>query len=103
MIKLEFCELHGPLFLAGKNHGIKLFNKAGVVLEYDRGQKELYVYYNGKTAIIPSSNIASMTPADPSTKPQAEAPAQPPRGKVQAQVSSPMNHVFAEGPGKTRD
>ncbi len=101
IITLEFAQLHYPLFLAGKNHGVKLFNKAGVSLAYDRAEKELIVIYSGKTAIIPSSNIASMERPQSST--QKEVPAPAPRGKIKAQVSTPTDHVFAEGPGRLRD
>lgn len=100
MIKLEFVELHGPLFLAGKNHGLKLFNKPGVDLSYSREEKELYVTYNEKTAIVPSSNISSMTAL---TQEKVQEKAQPTKGVTKAQASTPQDHVFSNGPGKTRD
>ncbi len=118
-IEIEFAELHNPLFLAGTNLQLKLepAKRTGLKLEYDRAEKELLVTYNGKTAIVPTTNVSSMTPA---TKPvviavpsqQAAAnmsdperdkivAAQQAAGKqprVTAQVSGPHDHVFA-GPG----
>lgn len=102
VINLEFAELHSPLFLGKKNHGLKLFHKDGMMLQYDRQEKELLAYFGGKTAIIPSSNVSSMTPRDPSAKDEVQTPVGP-RGKVKAQISTPQDHVFHEGPGKSRD
>lgn len=100
-VKIEFAELQTPLFLGGKNHQVKLQHGSGLALEYDREEKELLVTYNKKTAIIPSSNVASMTIGTL----QAEQPVAAPRpGRpIKAQASSPTDHVFADGPGKTRD
>ncbi len=61
-INLSFAELHNPLFLNGTNHKQKLYNTA-VGLIYDTKEKELYVNFKGAIAIIPSNNVASMTPA----------------------------------------
>lgn len=99
-INLEFAELQTPLFLAGTNHGTKLsVDKRPVVLIYDREEKELLVYFNKKLAIIPASNIASMTPVEVAAieaKPEVKAEA--PKGKVKAQVSTPTSHVFKDDP-----
>ena len=40
-------------YLAGKNHGLKLFSKGGLTMENDRAEKELVVRYNGKTQRVP--------------------------------------------------
>ncbi len=96
-IDLEFAELHGPLFLAGTNLQMKLdpHKRTGLKLVYDRAEKELLVTFNGKTAIIPSSNIVSMTPGAVKEPVVAVAP---PSGKaVKAQASSPQSHVFEPG------
>jgi hypothetical protein len=61
-INLSFVELHNPLFLNGKNHKQKLHDHE-VSLIYDTKEKELYVNYLGSVAIIPSNNVASMTPS----------------------------------------
>jgi hypothetical protein len=63
MIYLEFAELHTPLFLNGKNFGMKLIpgKTSGLTLAYNRAEKELLVSWMDKTAIIPSSNVVSMT------------------------------------------
>jgi hypothetical protein len=112
-IKLKFSELHNPLFLAGTNLQLKLdpTKRQGMTLIYDREEKELLVYWNNEVAIIPSSNVSSMTPVDPTilgTLPKAEVKPQPkpaPTGKpIRAQVQDPTRDVvFSNGPGKVRD
>lgn len=118
-IVLSFAELHAPLFLAGKNFGMKLdgHKHHGIVLTYDREFKELWVTWkdtSGKShdAIIPLSNVASMTPfreapetakeklAKATTAPKADQPFgyDPAKYKTTAQVSTPQSHVHA-GPG----
>lgn len=110
-IDLEFAELHNPLFLAGTNLQMKLdpAKRQGLVLVYDRAEKELLVYYNNKVAIIPSSNVSSMTPVNSAILGAAVAVPAPVaakpvhKGKINAQVSTPMDHVFGgEGEGKVR-
>jgi hypothetical protein len=102
-IALSYAELHNPLFLSGTNHGQKLQQGAkGIDLQYDRKEKELLVLFNGKLAIIPSSNVASMTLLELPKEPVAEIPRDfsvKPVGKLRAQASTPMDHVFA-GPGQ---
>src|ERR1700679_2938200 len=100
--KIYFAELQTTLFLAGKNHGVKLSSKSGLHLEYDEEKRHLFITFNGQEARIPEPNIASMTTPDPDAKfVRKAAPA--PVNKVRAQVSTPQDHVFADGPGKTRD
>lgn len=113
LIQLDFAELHNPLFLNGTNLQMKLDpkNKQGLSLTYDRTEKELIVTYNGKIAIVPASNVSSMTPTDPLVlgplKVAAPAPQLKPisTGKpVKAQVQDPTRDaVFSNGPGKVRD
>lgn len=62
-IDLIFAQLHNSLFLAGKNHKEKLYAK-DVRLVYETKSDQLYVKYNNQIAIIPSSNISSMSPLD---------------------------------------
>lgn len=144
-IELEFAELHNPLFLSGSNLQMKLIpgtakhGKEGLTLFYDREEKELLVYYKDRMAIIPSSNVSSMTPkelvnvAQPNQKPVAKpfvshvtAQVRPDEKKEtanlaraagtnkvgvplkafqnkSAQVGSPSDHVFSDGPGKVKD
>lgn len=122
MIELEFAELHSPLFLGGRNLGMKLDGKryAGIGLSYDRVEKELVVDWNDKQAIVPTSNVVSMWPRyifheehdeyeitaiqedKEDVLKSAEAPkrGRPPRPT--AQVQTPMGHVFmGPGHGKT--
>lgn len=100
--KVEFAELQTPLFLAGKNHGLKLFNTSGTALEYDEEKRQLFVHFAGKVSRIPEPNIASFIEATGNKKEEAQAH-RPPQGRVKAQVSTPQDHVFSDGPGKTRD
>lgn len=62
-IKLKYAELHTALFLAGTNLGLKLDprQRSGLEIEYDRTEKELWVHWNGGFALVPSTNVASMT------------------------------------------
>ena len=65
-INLKFAELHNCLFLAGTNLQMKLDpSKRPLQLVYDRDEKELLVYFNNEVAIVPSSNVSSMTPINP--------------------------------------
>lgn len=66
-LSLPFAELHTPLFLAGTHLGTKLIpaGKKGLTLQYAWAEKKLLVGWNGKLAIIPDSNIASLTVEDP--------------------------------------
>lgn len=118
-IKLKFAELHTPLFLAGTNFGVKLDNvRRPIDLIYDRKEKELILHYNGQIAIIPASNVATMTPTHPGEmaalywpeqvhakeqehkQPQMAVPTPPivkrSPGRQKAQVSTPTSHVFNE-------
>lgn len=100
-IDLSFAELHNPLFLAGTNLQMKLQpdKRTGLKLVYDRTEKELLVEWQGQTAIVPSSNISSMTPklADVPTKAEPAQP-NPEMARRTAQVETPQSHVHA-GPG----
>jgi len=121
-VELLFHELHNPLFLGEKNWGQKLYRKQAkghLGLEYDRDEKELLVTHKDSkgtmhTAIVPTANVSSMTPM-PEGKHPLELPAEAgvntngpkgkpgPKPKITAQVSGPHDHVFHQGPGKTRD
>jgi hypothetical protein len=65
VLNIKFAELAVPLFHAGINLSSKLeTGKRGVKLEYDVVRGFLYVTVNNKTALIPYSNIASMSLPD---------------------------------------
>jgi hypothetical protein len=109
-INLNFAELHTPLFLGGTNWGVKLYThqaKGHLVLTYDREEKELLIRHKNDISIIPTSNVVSMSPEpegiEVEKKPEVikRPPGRPPVNS--AQVSGPTHHVFADGPGKTRD
>ncbi len=110
-IDLEFAELHSPLFLGGKNHQMKLTAGARTKLQlvYDRAEKELLVFWDEgqHEAIVPVSNVSSMTPkrvdkVEPEVEPEVKpAPVSVASVARTAQVSTPQSHVFAgEGKGK---
>jgi hypothetical protein len=99
MKNIKFVSLSEPLFLGGKNHALKIFNKDGTVIEYDEAKDHVKITYNGETATIKhySTIVCSVNESR-----EQQAVAARSNGKVKAQVSSPTDHVFAEGPGKTR-
>jgi hypothetical protein len=110
-IDLTFAELHAPLFLNGISFGVKLFQKQAtgeLKLEYQQDDAELWVTHaaSGVKAIVPTANVASMTPKG-KDKEAGLSPALANQHKVQAnpkgaQVSTPHDHVFAgEGAGQT--
>lgn len=110
-INLSFAELHTGLFLAGKNFGTKLdvIKLTGLVIVYDRAEKELLIKWNGQIAIIPFASVASMTPSNKddvdfgnhTAAVSAAKPVVAPTGKpIKAQVSTPTDHVFASEAGK---
>lgn len=98
-INLCFAELHTPLFLGGRNFGLKLDNDkfSGLGLVYDQTEKELWITNEGKTAIVPTSNVVSMTPA-PKAKAVSQSNLPPEKFKtnLSAQVSTPTSHVFTK-------
>lgn len=114
MIELEFAELHGPIFVAGTNLAAKLDPKkrTGLKIQYERKYQELYVTWNGKTAIVPKQNVACMIEAEvikgkvekQNAVEEQVAAAMPIATKITAQYDTPMSHVFAgPGGGKLRD
>ncbi len=108
-IEMKLVQLHTNLFLSSTNLLDKLdIKRAGLKLVYDSDEKELIVYFNAEMAIIPMSNVASMTPVNCVPYGMEEKPKEVKAlgGNIhahnsKAQVSSPTDHVFAEGPGKT--
>jgi len=105
MIDIEFAELHNPLFLAGTNLQMKLDpnKRTGLKLQYSREYKELHVTWLERTAIVPTTNVSSMTPYEKQGAVEPVAvPARSMFKKITAQVDTPMSHVFAgPGAGKT--
>lgn len=96
---IKWAELHSPLFLAGTNLQQKLdpTKRAGLVMEFDEHNHQLYVTYNGQTARVPEPSILSMI--EGTIAPREIPKVVIPSGKaVKAQASGPTDHVFA-GPG----
>lgn len=99
--KVIYVLLTDSLLLGKKNHGTKVFNGAsGVVVEYDEAHDHVVITHNGETAQI--KHYAALV-WGPDTTPEAPKPATKPGKLIKAQVSTPQDHVFADGPGRTRD
>src|SRR5271166_5532583 len=103
-VEVTFAKLHDPLFFGGKSFGLRLEPNVcgGLKMAYDKDDKELIVQWQGQTAHIPSTNIASYCtgPAVDRMIHQVAAPQVANIGS--AQVETPMSHVHAgPGAGKT--
>ncbi len=106
-IPVEMVCLHASYMhscgVTGKNMPEKLDAKVdkAITMIYDRENKELEVTWGGKIAFIPDTNIKAYFVKDqesPSVARKVVAV-----GKIQAQVSTPQDHVFAgPGAGKTK-
>lgn len=111
-VKLEKVVLHGtpPLFLGGSNLGLQIETdrRKDVTMIYDRQEKELHISLVKQVAgkpktysvILPYTSAFAMFPVDEQAEqekagvPKEVGPV-PKKGKVTAQVSTPMSHVFA--------
>ena len=102
-MKLKVKRVHValPLFVGGKNLKEKIESVSGVSIEYDTDVKRFEVTYNGETSNVPESATSSFVFGD-TAKEEFKAHVFP-KGKIKAQVQSPTDHVFAEGPGKVRN
>jgi hypothetical protein len=99
---VEYAKLHSPLFLGGKNHGDKLFRNKGLSMEYDTETRELTVGYNGKEHHLVA--FEGYEPCLGVKEANEEVGTLIRRGRPpKAQVTTPQDHVFSNGPGKTRD
>jgi len=103
-IKLKWAEVHTPLFVAGCNLGQKLdpHKRTGLKLLLDKEENLLEVHWNQEIGYVPLSNVAVMIKAAEHHEPKP-TPAPAPAAKVEAQVSTPQDHVFkGPGAGKTK-
>lgn len=102
--KIDWAELHAPLFLNGTNLGQKLDHKTkgGVSMEYDEDKRHLFVTYGDKTARVPETSVLTMVEApvniDKPARPDLYPSHRPAFDPNAAQVETPMSHVHA-GPG----
>lgn len=95
-MKIKYAETVKPIFLQGLSGKSKfdiLLNR-GIKLEYDRKERELTLVYQGNVAIIPSSNIVSMTLLNEQDEKKLEAPVTHKnhpmlKGIIKAQVGAP--------------
>jgi hypothetical protein len=129
-MELSFLHLHGPLFFGNKNWGEKLQQKSAkgtLKMIYEKDWNWVRINHETYESVIPISNVVSMTLITPRTqdcpqKTDTVAPVEvvrrgrPPlalgaHGSVAtshssaltSQASTPHDHVFANGAGKTRD
>ncbi len=105
MIDVGFAELHNALFLGGKNHGLKLDSHRypDLKMVYDKDEKELLVSWQGKTAHVPSTNVAYYHPGKADDR-KVNQTGSDMKANISgsAQVETPMSHVHAGyGHGKT--
>lgn len=99
-VAVSFARLHEDLFFGSKSFGKRLDAAAfhGLLMTYDREDRELTVKWNGATAHIPSANIASYS-TDPVKAKVIQTLHPMVAGISSAQVETPHGHVHA-GPGK---
>lgn len=111
MKEVSYAQFHTPVFFNSKNWGLKIepFHRSmlGKIRVFHDGQ-EIVLKAGDKEQKIPMSNVAAyefhvMAKAVEVPIPQVERAKPGPKPKISAQVSGPTHHVFAEGPGKTRD
>lgn len=92
MLPIKYAELHTALFLGGTNLGLKLITsglgrRTGLSLSYDRANKELLATFNNATAIIPTTNVASMVVGDSTEEASPTPPVLTHPGEVGAQLA----------------
>lgn len=102
-----WAELHSPIFLAGTNLGQKLdpTKRTGLAMNYDEDKRHMYVTYNSCTARVPEPSILSMVEGVVESEEIVRERVKAATAKIpaKAQVSTPMDHVFAGvGAGKTK-
>lgn len=102
-INIDTAYIGSTFILAGKNLGptIERAKITGIEMVYHQEEKELWITYNKKVAIVPyfTAVIPDQGPAVVAEQPPTVIP---PKGKVKAQASSPVGHVFeGEGHGLT--
>lgn len=104
-VAVELAHLNAPHFhITGKSLGDRLDTRTSreLKLEWDDETKELAITWGGRTGYAVSSNVKSYFPFE-AIPIQSAAPAPPKLEKRTAQVSTPMDHVFAgPGAGKTK-
>ncbi len=102
-LNVTFAKLHDPLFFGGKSFGLRLEPNTcgGLNMVYDKEDKELLVTWQGKTAHIPSTNIASYNIGEAEDRKIVQMGHPMVSGIGSAQVETPFGHVLA-GPGHGR-
>ncbi len=92
--------LHNTMMLGGANLTSSLpAHRTGMVMNWDTDERMLEVTWNKETAHVCETNIAYMIFGEQ----KVHAPIKLPTGKpIEAQVSTPTSHVFAEMKGKTK-
>ena len=98
--KVVYVLLTDSLLLGKKNHGNKVFDGVnGVKVDYDEAKDHVVITHNGETAQI--KHYAALVWGEDKTPATVEPIRKP--GRPKAQASTPHDHVFADGPGRTTD
>jgi hypothetical protein len=94
--QIKHAHLHDSCFVGGTNLGDKLdpAKRTGMKMEYDEDRRCLYVTWNGETRRVMEPSIFTMAEGEVEKKSAQPAPT----ARAEAQVTTPMSHVFA-GPG----
>ncbi len=105
IVAVGFAELHDTIFVGGKNLSAKLdsHRNPGLVMQYNRVEKELIVTWNKVTSHVPSTNIKHYIPGVAADR-KIVQPMHTQHAVIShtAQVETPMSHVHAgHGHGKT--
>lgn len=116
---VSFVELHEGFFMNGVNMPTKLptsipaVGKGQLKMNYDHASEWLIIDFKGTTAHIPKTSIKVMVLGEKETTAKDQkfsvaenikiennkvVKATVPQGKIKAQASSPVSHVF-DGPG----
>lgn len=102
-VTVKYAELHNPLFLGGKNFGLKLDPSKlnGLSLSYDYSKEQLLVKWNKTEDIarVHKPNVAYHIEGEVKIRAEINM-AHPMVANIgAAQVETPMSHVHS-GPGK---
>lgn len=115
MINLKFIETHNPIFINGVNLGqkIDITKRTNLYIQHDEKKDKYLIWVNGGLAILPPSSVNSSIPIDikdtgykhPTFEVEIQKPVEAAQfnGKIQAQISHPHDHVFAQQPGLTNN
>lgn len=107
MEEIRWVQFHSPMFHAGKNFGDKIEVKRheGLKILFDEKERRFHIDYKGRKAVMPemSAFIWESVGNDDIPMIVNEHRTERFEGRLEAQVSTPMGHVFeGKGKGKTK-